>query len=88
MDSICQANKVCTIEDMFEMGLEGRLGGLNNISAVTIPLSGTGASLGFILIYRSSEKKITPHDLKNISAVTSGLSQAIQSCRKMLHPTN
>ncbi|MHC4741131.1 MAG: GAF domain-containing protein [Planctomycetota bacterium] len=87
MDNICRANRVCTIEDMFEMGLEGGLAGLNNISAVTIPLSGAGSSVGFILVYSSSEKKITPDDLKNILAVTTGLSQAIQSCRKLLHPS-
>lgn len=86
MDNICQANKVCTIADMFELGLEGNLGGLKNISAVTVPLSGNGSSQGFILIYRPSEKQIRPDDLKNISAVTSGLSQAIQSCRKYVHP--
>jgi transcriptional regulator with GAF, ATPase, and Fis domain len=87
MDNICQANRVCTLEDMVEMGLEGSPAGLNNISAVTIPLSSSGSSVGFILVYRSSEKKITPDDLKNVLAVTSGLSQAIQSCRKLLHPS-
>ena len=85
MDNICRANKVCTLEDMFEMGLKGNLVGLNNISAVTVPLGRGGLSLGFILVYRSSENKITPDNLKNISAITPGLSQAIQSCRQLLH---
>lgn len=85
MDNICRANKVCTLEDMFEMGLQGKLVGLNNISAVTVPLGRGGLSLGFILVYRSSENKITPDNLKNISAITPGLSQAIQSCRQLLH---
>lgn len=88
MDNICQAKKVCTLEDMFEMGLQGNLVGLNNISAITVPLGGMGSSVGFILVYRSSENKITPDDLMNISAVTNGLSQAIQSCRQILHPAD
>ena len=38
MDNICKSNKVCTIDDMFAMGLQGNLIGLNKISGVTIPL--------------------------------------------------
>jgi len=88
MDNICQANKICTIEDFFAMGLQGNLTGLNKISAVTVPLGRPGSSLGFILVYRSSENKVTADELKGISAVTSGLSRAIQSSRELLHRTD
>jgi hypothetical protein len=74
------------LDDMFVMGLQGNLTVLNKISAVTIPLSQAGLSLGFILIYRSSENKLTAEELNNISAVTLGLSRAIQSCRLVLNP--
>jgi len=85
VDNICKLNKICTLDDMFAMGLQGNLIGLNKISAVTIPLGLFGPSLGFILIYRSSQNKLTPDELNNISAVTRGLSRAIQSCRVLLH---
>ena len=85
VDNICKLNKICTLDDMFAMGLQGNLVGLNKISAVTIPLGQFGPSLGFILIYRSSQNKLTPDELNNISAVTRGLSRAIQSCRVLLH---
>ena len=85
VDNICKLNKICTLDDMFAMGLQGNLVGLNKISAVTIPLGLFGPSLGFILIYRSSQNKLTPDELNNISAVTRGLSRAIQSCRVLLH---
>lgn len=88
MDNICRSNKICNLEDMFAMGLQGNLVGLNKISAVTVPLGRPGSSLGFILIYRSSENKVTADDLKNIFAVTSGLSRAIQSSRELLHRTD
>ena len=52
MTNICMSNKICTIDDMFAMGLQGNLIGLNTISAVTIPLGSTGSVQGFILIYR------------------------------------
>lgn len=81
MDSISKSNKVCTLNDMFAMGLQGNLNELNKISAVTIPLGLLGSSLGFILVYRSSEDKLTADEIGRIFAVISGLSRAITSCR-------
>ena len=79
VDNICKANKFCALDDMFAMGLQDNLVKLSKISAVTVPLSRLGSSLGFILIYRLSPDKVTPDELKNIAAVTRGLSRAIQS---------
>ena len=39
VDNICKSNKICTLDDMFAMGLQGNLTSLNEISAATIPLS-------------------------------------------------
>jgi transcriptional regulator with GAF, ATPase, and Fis domain len=88
MDNICESNKVCSLQDMFAMGLQGNLVALNKVSAVTVPLTCPGSSPGFILVYRSSQNKLTADDLKDICAVTSGLSRAIQSCRGLLHPAD
>jgi hypothetical protein len=85
VDNICKSNKPCTLNNLFAMGLEGNLGPLNKISAVTIPLSHLGSSLGFILIYRSVENKLTESELNNVCAVTRGLSQAIASCQALCH---
>jgi hypothetical protein len=81
VDNICKSNKICTLDDMFAMGLAGNLTRLNEISAATIPLSQTGPSLGFILIYRSAQNKLTAEELNNIAAISPGLSRAIASCR-------
>ena len=86
MDNICESNKVCSLQDMFAMGLQGNLVALNKVSAITVPLTGPGSSPGFVLVYRSSQNKLTADDLKDISALTSGLSRAIQSCQQLLHP--
>jgi hypothetical protein len=88
MDNICKSNKVCTLDDMFAMGLEGNLMGLNKISAVTIPLGLLGSSLGFILIYCSAQDKLTADEISDISAVTCGLSRAIQSCQGLLRSSD
>lgn len=85
MDSISRSNKVCTIDDMFAMGLHGNLNELNKISAVTIPLGLLGSSLGFILVYRTSENKLTADEISRISAAISGLSRAITSCQILSH---
>jgi len=88
VDNICKSNKLCTLDDMFAMGLQGNLVGLNKISAVTIPLGELGQSLGFILIYRSSQERITTDELNRICAITRGLSRAIQACQVLLHSTD
>jgi hypothetical protein len=85
VDNICKANKLCTLDSLFAMGLEGNLSQLNKISAVTIPLSRSGSSLGFILIYRPVQNKLTETEVNNVFAVTAGLSQAIASCQALCH---
>jgi hypothetical protein len=81
MDNISKSNKVCTLDDMYAMGLHGNLSELNKISAAAIPLGLLGSSLGFILVFRSSENKLTADEVGRIFAVVSGLSRAITSCR-------
>ena len=83
MGNISKSNKVCNLDDMFAMGLQGNLNELNKISAVTIPLGLLGSSLGFILVYHSSENKLTADEISRISAVISGLSRAITSCQTL-----
>lgn len=84
VDNICKANKICCLDDMFAMGLQAPLGKFGKISAFTIPLGRAGSSLGFILIYRESPGKLTSEELKNITAVTCGLSGAIRSFQAAL----
>jgi len=79
VENICKSNKICTLDDMFSMGLTGNPACINKLSAVTIPLGQLGPSLGFILIYRSSKNKLNLEELNNISGITSGLSRAIAS---------
>ncbi|MEE9370592.1 MAG: hypothetical protein V3W45_03875, partial [Sedimentisphaerales bacterium] len=65
VDNICKSNKLCTLDDMFAMGLQGNLIRISKISAITVPLRRFGSSLGFILIYRLSKNKLTPEELNN-----------------------
>ncbi len=87
VDNICKSNKLCDLNDMFAMGLQGNLTELNRISAFTIPLGQLGPPLGFILIYRSLENGLTVEHLKAAAAIAPGLSQGIQSCQVLSHFT-
>jgi hypothetical protein len=84
VDNICESNKVCTLENLFEMGLQGNPAMLSKISAGVIPLDHLGSSLGFILIYRPSENKLTTEQIARITAITPGLSRAISTCQTFL----
>ena len=88
VDNICKSNKLCTLDEMLAMGLQGNPIYLNKISAVTIPLGHLSSSPGFILIYRPSANKLTTEELNNITAITCGLSRAIQSCQLLLHSSD
>jgi hypothetical protein len=81
VENICKSNKICTIDDMLAMGLQLNINMLNKISAATIPLRRIGLSIGFILIYRSSQNKLSPDELDNISSIVTGLSRMIESHR-------
>ncbi len=85
VESICKSNKICTLEDMFAMGLQGKLTELNKISAATIPLGNGGQAPGFILVCRPAKKKLTDDELHHIATVTRGLARAITSCQQLLH---
>lgn len=80
-ESICKTNKRCTLDDMFGMGLEGNLKGLNEISMATLPLNNLGRALGFILLYRPLPRRLTREELHKVGLITCGLSHAIQGCR-------
>ncbi|MFH1715809.1 MAG: hypothetical protein ABIF19_00525 [Planctomycetota bacterium] len=83
VENICKSNKVCHLKDMFAAGLQGNLTELSKISAVTIPLGQFGSSLGFMLVYRSSQDRLTSDEIQKISAISHGLSRAIASCQTL-----
>jgi hypothetical protein len=78
---ISRSNWVCSLDDMFEMGLEGDLKVLNKISAAAVPIRRHGPGLGFVLVYRSIQNKINSEELEGIAGVMGGLTQAIESHR-------
>lgn len=78
-DSICRSNRVCSLEDMFEMGLVGNLGELGRICAAAVPLGRWGEAVGFILLYRRSENGFSRDELAKVVGITPGLCRAIKA---------
>lgn len=78
---ISQAAWVCSLDDMFEMGLEGDLKVLNKISAAAVPIRRHGPGLGFVLVYRSIQNKLSPEELEGIAGVMAGFCRAIENLK-------
>ncbi|MBN1509866.1 MAG: hypothetical protein JW955_23670 [Sedimentisphaerales bacterium] len=83
--SICKCNRLCTMEDLLGMGLEGRHEELRRFSAATVPLNDLGRSLGFLLLSRAAQHPLGGDELEKVALVTCGLSQAIQGFGVPLH---
>jgi len=78
-DSICRSNRVCSLEDMFEMGLIGNLSELGRICAAAVPLGSWGEAVGFILLYRRPENGFSRDELAKVVGITPGLCRAIKA---------
>jgi transcriptional regulator with GAF, ATPase, and Fis domain len=84
INDICRSNKVSSLEDMCKIGLQGNPNILNNISAAAVPLGRFTEPVGFILICRNTENKLTASELDEVTAITPGLRKAINACQSMM----
>jgi hypothetical protein len=82
--NISKSSQICTIDDMLGLGLQCSPAALEKISAAAIPISTTGGSLGFILIYRSSRNPLSADELKAVAQITPGLARSIAMCRSFV----
>lgn len=80
VDNVCRSNRICDLDFLVGMGLQGNPVMLKKISAATVPLSRFGASVGFVLIYRSSSNAFSEENISCIAAIMPGLSEAIGAC--------
>jgi len=87
-EGICKANKICWLDDLLALGLQANPAVVSRLSAVTIPLCQEGRSLGFILLCRSSQQPLTMAEVLRISAITGGLSAAIEACEAVSSPSH
>jgi len=86
--SISRSNRACSLDEMFEVGLQANLQELSKVSAAAIPLGGFGSPVGFILVCRPAACKITSREIENITSITPGLTRAIRLCQAFARTEN
>ena len=79
VQQICQTGKVCTADQLCEMGFFASPAVLKKISLAAIGLNKTDPALGMIIIYRSSSQPLSKCELTRISSITPGLSTALKN---------
>jgi hypothetical protein len=87
VNEIGKSNRLCTIDDMLAMGLAGNPRCIEKVAAVGLPLNHHGCSLGFVLLYRASQRPFTCDELKSIDQISPGLTRSIASCRDLVGST-
>jgi hypothetical protein len=85
VEAIAQSNRICTIDDMLAMGLEGNPLCLEKVSAVGLPLNHHGCSLGFVLLYRAFQHPFCREELKALEQISTGLTRAIAAARTLVN---
>lgn len=81
VSNISRANRISSLEEMYDMGLEGNINVLNKLSAAAIPIGRYCSPVGFILVYRDCQHPLTTEELSRVSAITAGLCSAIRVCK-------
>src|SRR6056297_3359429 len=66
VNSVSRSNKICSLNDMTNMGLQGNPLVFSKTSAAAIPFGRFTESLGFILIWRPIEQKLTPGEIEKV----------------------
>ena len=77
VDHISQSNRVCSLEQMLRMGLQGPPAIMKTLSAAAVPLGRFGQGLGFIFVYRHAGHPLTAEELSHVAAISSGLREAV-----------
>jgi len=80
-DGICKCDEPCTSAEIVHLGSESDLGSLEGLSVTTLPLRDMGRPLGFVLLWRMLPQVVTAQEIRRISPVLGGLSQAIRAAR-------
>jgi len=79
VNSVSQMNRICSLEQLLRMGLQGPPAILKTISIAAIPLGRFGQAVGFVLVYRPAHLPLQAEELSRLAAISIGLREAISS---------
>ena len=88
VDQISRTNRVCSLEQLLRMGLQGPPAVLKTLSAAAVPLGRFGQGLGFIFVYRQAGHPLTGEELSRVAAITGGLRDALNRFIDSSTPVN
>jgi hypothetical protein len=80
VDAVSTSNRICTLEDMFALGMQANPKYLERLSAYAAPLVSHGCGIGFVLLYRSSHQPLKESQLQRVVQIKTGLARAIAAC--------
>ncbi len=78
-ETICRLGKACDQNDLLGLGFQASPSLLKSLSLMTLPLSTGPRCVGFVLIYRPGPQALTDVNVAQISQISQGLAQAIES---------
>jgi hypothetical protein len=76
---VCQSGRICTADQLCEMGFFATPAVLKKISLAAIGLNKAGPSLGMLILYRSAARPLQKSELSRIASVTPGLATALKN---------
>ncbi|MCI0498688.1 MAG: hypothetical protein L0Y36_03270 [Planctomycetales bacterium] len=79
VNNISRMNRVCSLDQLLRMGLQGPPAIMKTISAAAVPLGRIGQGTGFVFVYRPAHLPLQPEELAHAAAVSIGLREAIGS---------
>lgn len=88
VDDISRTSRVCSLEHLLRMGLQGPPAILKTISAAAVPLGRMGEGIGFIWVYRPAHLPLTKEELSQVAGISTGLRVAIQSFQTAKNPSS
>lgn len=81
VESVCQSSRICSTDELCQMGFFAGPAVLKRISLAAIGLNNTGPSLGMILLYRSADRPFCDSELSQVASVAKGLARAAKALR-------
>lgn len=83
VNNISQMNRICSLDQLLRMGLQGSPAIVKTVSIAAIPLGRLGQAVGFVLVYRPAHLPLRSEELSRLAAISSGLREAILSFQQV-----
>jgi len=84
-ETIARSNTILSANELCAIGLDSDLPMLKKIDICTIPISGFGSAVGFLLLWSVSPNCLNQSDIVRIQSVCPCLAKAVRCCQQKHH---